>query len=75
MLNVNYELGAKLRIVCSGESGEAIGRCEYTYSEPTYLLRYVNKDGNAVEQWWPQSALAESPPETGIRVQIEAKAG
>lgn len=51
-------LGDKATITASTETGEVIGRAEYTNSEPTYYLRYKASDGRAVEQWWSQSALS-----------------
>ena len=37
--------------------GVVIGRAEYTYCEPQYLLRYVDHHGDPQESWWTQSAL------------------
>jgi len=54
---VKYEMNAEVVIACSDEAGAVIGRAEYITSETDYLVRYVAKDGRAVEQWWKESAL------------------
>ena len=46
-----------VKIFASGETGEVIGRSEYTYAENSYLVRYKSGDGRAVENWWTESAL------------------
>lgn len=55
---MQYELNDTVTISASGESGEIIGRAEYTFSEPSYLLRYKSADGRAVENWWTETSLA-----------------
>lgn len=52
-----YTLSQIVWIVASAESGEVIGRAEYTYAENSYLVRYCARDGRATEQWWTESAL------------------
>ena len=52
-----HNLGAMVFIKASYEQGEVIGRAEYTNSEPTYLVRYKDGTGCAVEKWWSESAL------------------
>ncbi len=52
-----FNLDAKVRISESGETGQVIGRAEYTTSEQSYFVRYKAADGRAVESWWVQSAL------------------
>ena len=54
---MQFELKQKVTIVTSGETGEIIGRGDYTHSEATYLIRYKSSDGRAVENWWNESAL------------------
>ncbi len=54
---MKYELKDVVSICVSGETGEVIGRAEYKNSESTYLLRYKDADGTAVEKWWSESAL------------------
>lgn len=53
----NFELGAMVKIIASGEEGEVIGRAEYESSENSYFVRYKAGDGRAVEAWWNESAL------------------
>ncbi|UXY13839.1 hypothetical protein N8I74_10945 [Chitiniphilus purpureus] len=54
-------LGATVQITASGETGIVIGRAEYLHSEPNYFVRYCGADGRAIESWWGESALQESP--------------
>jgi hypothetical protein len=53
-----HAVGDRVRIVESQEFGTVIGRAEYDYAEPQYLVRYRAADGRAVELWWTQGALA-----------------
>ncbi|WP_198388292.1 hypothetical protein [Burkholderia ubonensis] len=57
MSSFKFELSSSVSIAKSGETGEVIGRAEYTASENTYLVRYCSADGRAVENWWGESAL------------------
>lgn len=52
-----HALNARVAIAASGETGEVIGRAQYTTTENQYLVRYKAGDGRAVERWWQQSAL------------------
>lgn len=52
-----FALGDKVRIVVSDESGEIIGRAEYTNSADSYLIRYLSGDGRAIELWWQEDAI------------------
>lgn len=52
-----FELGQKVKISISGETGEVIGRAEYIDCNPQIYVRYVSADGRAVEIWWVQDAL------------------
>jgi hypothetical protein len=54
---MKHDLKKTVTIVVSGETGEVIGRAEYVYAEPSYLVRYKDADGRAVESWWTESAL------------------
>lgn len=56
-MNFKFNLGQPVTIVCSGETGEVIGRAEYLSGEPTYQVRYKSADGRGVEAWWGESAL------------------
>lgn len=52
-----FELKQKVSISASGETGEVIGRAEYSNAEDGYLVRYKAGDGRAVESWWTEQAL------------------
>ena len=52
-----YDLDARVKVSCSGEEGDVIGRAEYTSQEPQYWIRSKAADGRAVESWWSESAL------------------
>lgn len=56
-MNFKFNLGQAVTIVCSGETGQTIGRAQYEFCEPSYQVRYKCADGRAVEAWWPESAL------------------
>jgi hypothetical protein len=52
-----FELGQKVAILCSNETGEIIGRAEYKVGGTSYLLRYKAADGRACEAWWNEGAI------------------
>lgn len=52
-----FDLGAEVKIRCSGEQGMVIGRAEYVDSADQYLVRYKAADGRAVTNWWSDGAL------------------
>lgn len=54
-----FDLTETVKIKCSEEIGEVIGRAEHTGSENQYQLRYMAAHGRAVEQWWGESALVK----------------
>lgn len=56
-LTLRPQLGDKMKIKCSGETGEVIGRAVFPTAESKILLRYKSADGRAVEAWWNLSAL------------------
>lgn len=53
----NFKLNEKVALE-SGESGTIIGRAHFVDSNPQYYVRYVGGDGNLIEQWWAESAIA-----------------
>lgn len=57
MDHLRFTLGTNVTITASGETGEVIGRAEFTNSEPSYSIRYKAADGRAIESWWGESAL------------------
>ncbi len=52
-----FALTQPVSIKASGESGTVIARVEYSYADPMYEIRFVNKDGKAEEAWWKEEAL------------------
>ena len=54
---MKFNLDQAVTISASGETGQVIGRAEYTHAEPSYLIRYKGADGRAVEIWWTESSL------------------
>jgi hypothetical protein len=52
-----FELGAAVVIGISGERGVVIGRAVFSYCECSYLIRYIDATGHAIESWWTESAL------------------
>lgn len=57
--NFKFPLRRVVVIDESEERGTIIARAQYAHSENAYLVRYPNKLGVAVEQWWGESALSE----------------
>lgn len=52
-----FNLGDKVAIAISGESGTVKGCAEYATTENNYLVPYKAADGRAVEHWWSESEL------------------
>jgi len=52
-----FVLGDSVRISCSQEAGQIVGRAQYLNAENQYLIRYKKANGEAVERWWGESAL------------------
>lgn len=57
-MSFKFELKQPVSIIASGETGEIVGRAEYTSSETSYYVRYKAADGRAVTAWWEESALS-----------------
>ena len=53
----DFDLGARIRLAGSNETGTVIGRAEYVDGNPTYLIRYQAGDSRLTEAWWAQSAI------------------
>lgn len=53
-----FDFGAHVKIKCSGEKGEVIGRATYPDRPNQFLIRYAAGDGRAVQDWWDVSAIA-----------------
>lgn len=60
MSNFRFNLNQQVAIVASGESGQVIGRAQYSTGQDQYFIRYLAADGRAVESWWGEDALTES---------------
>ena len=56
-----FNLSESVCIIGGAETGEIVGRAEYTNSCNKYLVRYVAGDGRAVEAWWDEDALLPVP--------------
>lgn len=57
MMSFKFNLEQSVIISASGETGQVIGRAEYSRAEAAYYIRYKAADGRAVESWWNESAL------------------
>lgn len=57
LIAAKFDILDRVRIIASGEEGEVVARCEYLSSDPTYLVRYCNAQGQAVEVWWVEDSL------------------
>lgn len=58
MNQFKFQLGQQVQIIASGESGEVVGRAEYSTCQNQYFIRYRAGDGRAVEAWWGEDAIA-----------------
>ncbi len=56
-MDFKFNLGEQVTVEVSGETGEVLGRAEYTTAANTYFIRYRCADGRAVEAWWQEDAL------------------
>lgn len=56
-MQFKFNLTQRVVIAASGESGDVIGRAEYTHSANSYYIRYRAADGRATEAWWAEDAL------------------
>lgn len=54
---MKHQLGDRVKLIESKESGCVIARAEFLHSEPSYLIRYQRADGPQVENWHGESAL------------------
>lgn len=57
MSEFRFNIGDRVTISASGESGLVVGRAEYESGVVSFLVRYKAGDGRAVEVWWNDSAL------------------
>jgi hypothetical protein len=56
-MSFKFNLGQAVEITTSAENGKVIARAEYLNSINSYLVRYRNGQGQAVEAWWTEDAL------------------
>ena len=54
---MKYNLLDVVQLKFSGTQGEIISRCESTDLDEQYKLRFVNGDGDLVENWYFVSAI------------------
>lgn len=54
---MKFNLAQRVIIDCSDEDGVIIARAEYMHAEPSYLVRYSNGQGVAIEAWWTEQSL------------------
>jgi hypothetical protein len=59
-MGFKFNLGDKVAVEVSGETGEVLGRAEYTTAANNYFVRYKSADGRAVETWWQEDALTRA---------------
>jgi len=57
MSTFKYVLNQQVTLTKSTESGEVIGRAEYTHADNNYLIQYQAADGRQVEDWWTETAI------------------
>ena len=53
-----FDMRQRVKLSESKEEGVIIGRGEYTFMPPQYLVRYRAGDGCQHECWWTEEALA-----------------
>jgi len=55
-----FELGQRVKLKLTSESGEIVSRAEHQDCTQNYLVRYIAADGRQVENWHWESALVEA---------------
>lgn len=55
-----YNLGDRVKLKESDETGEVIGRADYSHAEPSFFIRYKCGDGRMIESWWTESAIEKA---------------
>lgn len=61
MITHPIPLGARVALICSGETGQVVGRSEHVNAGPQVLVRYCGADGRAGEAWWSTDAVMPLP--------------
>lgn len=57
MKNFEFNIGARVKLSMSHESGIVKGRAEYDNSQNNYLVLYVAADGRQVSSWLGEDEL------------------
>lgn len=52
-----FDLGTKVMLVLSEETGTVEGRAQFNSQDNQYLIRYKAGDGRLNEVWWTESAI------------------
>lgn len=60
MNELKFALEDKVRPEGATFTGKVVARAEYAYAEPSYLVRYINRDGDQKDAWFTESALTAS---------------
>ena len=59
MSEFEYEIGDRVCLKETNESGEIIGRAQYEMYPNSYLIRYKAADGRQVTFWWDVDSIDE----------------
>jgi len=56
-----FAMGSRVALIETHETekGIVIGQARYEDTSDNFLIRYKTGDGNQVEQWWCEGAIAE----------------
>jgi hypothetical protein len=57
MTETNFNLGDKVRIIASGETGVVKGLAIYDIGPPAAYIHYKAADGRATSCWWSEDLL------------------
>lgn len=61
-----FKVGERVRLVMSQETGEIVGRAEYSNGPAQYRVRYLAADGRQVEDWWTDDAIVSIEEGTAL---------
>lgn len=56
-MKFKFEMGQKVKLAMSSETGEVIGRAEYANHGNQYTVRYVAADGRQCQVWFDEDAI------------------
>lgn len=57
MDSFKFEMNSIVALDQSGQRGRVVGQAIYENGSKSYLLRYQDAKGDAVECWWVEGAL------------------